>query len=49
MQQQTAVLENRPPFKSLQEVVDAGRRGLLSPTEYRTSSTYFKQKDTNAR
>ena len=47
--QQQAVTEQRVPFKSLQEVIAAGRKGTLSPAEYRTYSNYFKQKDQNAR
>lgn len=47
--QQQAVTEQRVPFKSLQEVIAAGRKGALSPDEYRTYSNYFKQKDRNAR
>ena len=47
--QQQAVTEQRVPFKSLQEVIAAGRKGTLSPAEYRDYSNYFKQKDQNVR
>lgn len=40
--QQQAVTENKIPFKSLQEVRDAGAKGLLSNAEIRTYINHFK-------
>lgn len=48
-EQQKEVAAGRTPFKSLQEVMEAGRKGTLSPDEYRAYSNYFKSKTQNAR